>query len=377
MTNMKNKPIRILQIVPNMQSGGLENLIMNIYRNIDRNRVQFDFLVHYKEKKFFDDEIEKLGGKIYRFSLRNDNNLIKYIKELNKFYKKHPEYKVIHCHMSSIGFINFLIAKHNKINVRIAHSHNSSTDKTLKGRIKRIMMIPYKYVSTINYACSTEAGRFLYGKKFFEVIPNAIDCDKFKFSIENRTMIRKKYNINDNDILIGHIGRFNVQKNHTFLLEVFKETVKKNNNLKLMLIGDGELMPNVKKYISENNLDDKVIVTGVVADTWKYYSAFDIFVLPSLFEGLPVVGVEAQCSGVKCLFADNITRDVVISDVIEYRKLDKEIWEKEFLNFDKKNNLYRKKYKNIVEKSNFNITKLANFLEKEYIRRYQSEEDYI
>lgn len=374
---MKNKPIRILQIVPNMQSGGLENLIMNIYRNIDRNRVQFDFLVHYKEKKFFDDEIEKLGGKIYRFSLRNDNNLIKYIKELNKFYKKHPEYKVIHCHMSSIGFINFLIAKHNKINVRIAHSHNSSTDKTLKGRIKRIMMIPYKYVSTINYACSTEAGRFLYGKKFFEVIPNAIDCDKFKFSIENRTMIRKKYNINDNDILIGHIGRFNVQKNHTFLLEVFKETVKKNNNLKLMLIGDGELMPNVKKYISENNLDDKVIVTGVVADTWKYYSAFDIFVLPSLFEGLPVVGVEAQCSGVKCLFADNITRDVVISDVIEYRKLDKEIWEKEFLNFDKKNNLYRKKYKNIVEKSNFNITKLANFLEKEYIRRYQSEEDYI
>lgn len=369
---MKNNPIRILQIVPNMQSGGLENLIMNIYRNIDRNKVQFDFLVHYKERKFFDDEIEELGGKIFRFPLRDDNNIFKYIKELNRFYKDHPEYKVIHCHMSSIGFINFVIAKHNKINVRIAHSHNSSTDKTLKGRVKRLMMLPYKYLSTINYACSTESGKYLYGNKKFEIIPNAIDTNKFEYNEKYNEEIREKFKINMDDIVIGHIGRFNIQKNHIFLLKSFKEAVRKDNKLKLLLIGDGELMSTVKKYILDNELEKNVIVTGVVSDTWKYYSAFNIFALPSLFEGLPVVGVEAQCSGVKCIFADNITRDIVVSDLIEFKELNEEIWTNEFLSYKKSSNDSRKKYKDVVLKSKFNIKKLASYLEKEYIRRYSN-----
>lgn len=374
MIKMSKKPIRILQIVPNMQNGGLENLIMNIYRNIDRNKVQFDFLVHYQEKKFFDDEIEQLGGKIYRFSLRNNNNIFKYIIELNKFYKIHKEYKVIHCHMSSIGFINFVIAKHNGIKVRIAHSHNSSTDKTIKGRIKRIMIIPYKYISTINYACSKEAGKFLFGKKKFEMIPNAIETNKFEYNDKFDTEIRKKYGFNDEDIIIGHIGRFNIQKNHIFLLKAFKEAVKENRKLKLMLLGDGELMPLVKKYVCENDLEKSVIITGVVSDTWKYYSAFDVFSLPSLFEGLPVVGVEAQSSGVKCIFSDNITKDIVISDLIKYLELNKELWKNEFLNLSKSTPKQRKKYNNIVSKSQFNIKKLASYLEKEYIRRYNYDE---
>ncbi|MDD3341524.1 MAG: glycosyltransferase family 1 protein [Bacilli bacterium] len=361
-----NDPIRILQIVPNMQMGGLETFIMNLYRNMDRSKVQFDFLVHYQARKFFDDEIDDKGGKIYHFSLRDNNNIIKYIKELNKFYKNHPEYKVIHCHMSSIGFINFLIAKKNGIKVRIAHSHNSSTDSSIKGKVKRIMMLPYKYVSTINYACSTEAGKYLYGNKPFDMIPNAIDPKKFKFDEKNRDNLRKKYNIDKSNILIGHIGRFNIQKNHEFLLDSFSEALKENDNLRLMLIGDGELMPNVKKRIHQLNLQNYVTLTGVVDDSWKYYSAFDIFALPSIFEGLPVVGVEAQCSGVYCLFADNITKDVEISDRIEYLKLNKTVWKNKFINIDTKNR-NRNSYFNCINKSDFNINKISKYLEHEYL----------
>lgn len=370
--NMNNAPIRVLQIVPNMQNGGLENLIMNIYRNIDRSKVQFDFLVHYKERKFFDDEIEELGGRIFRLPLRNDNNLFKYVIDLNNFYKNHKEYKVIHCHMSSIGFINFLIAKHNGIKVRIAHSHNSNTDKTFKGRLKRIMMLPYKFASTINYACSTEAGKYLFGKQNFEMIPNAIDTKKFKFDNKFRKEIREKYDIDDSDILIGHIGRFNVQKNHMFIIESFNNALKKNKNLKLMLLGDGELMQNIKAKIRKMNLQDKIILTGVVSDAWKYYSAFDIFVLPSIFEGLPVVGVEAQCSGVKCLFADNITKDVEITNAIKYLPLDLEVWSEKYADFEFENIRNRKKYSKIVKESDFNIEKISKYLEEKYLEFYNN-----
>lgn len=365
---MSKYPIRILQIVPNMQSGGLENFIMNIYKNIDRNLVQFDFLVHYNEEKFFDKEILAMGGKIYRFSLRNDNNLIKYIVQLNKFYKNHKEYRVIHCHMSSIGFINFLIAKKNKVSIRIAHSHNSATDKTLKGRVKRFMMLPYKYVSTINYACSPEAGKYLYGNRSFEFIPNAVDTDKFRFLIDDRNEIRRKYGIDKDTVVIGHIGRFNVQKNHDFLIDMFKKYNSINPNSKLILIGNGELYDNVKKKVEENNLKENVIFTGVIKETWKYYSAFDIFVLPSLFEGLPVVGVEAQCSGVKCLFADNITKEVKVTDLIDYLKLELDTWVNAICNMDL--NYFRNDYYKIVKNTNFNIKTLAKRMQEKYIKLY-------
>lgn len=363
----KDKTIRILQIVPNMQAGGLENFIMNIYRDIDREKVQFDFLVHYMENKDYDNEIEKLGGKIYRFPLRNNNNIIKYVFQLNKFYKKHKEYKVIHCHMSSIGFINFLIAKKNKINVRIAHSHNSKTDKTIKGRLKKIMMLPYKYISTINFACSSEAGKFLFGNKKFEIVPNAIDVTKYKFSKSKRTEIRKKMGFEENDIVLGHIGRFNIQKNHEFLIKIFQKLYSKDKKYKLLLIGDGELKSNIENECKQYNILDGVIFTGVVSNTYDYYNAMDLFVLPSLFEGLPVVGVEAQANGLPCIFADNITRELDLT-YIKYLPLNEKIWikeiEGEYLN---KN---RKEKNKIIYDSDFNIHKLANKLENTYKNLY-------
>lgn len=363
--------IRILQIVPNMQAGGLESLIMNIYRNIDRNKVQFDFLVHYSERKHFDDEIESLGGKIYRLPLRDNNNIIKYIVQLNRFYKEHSEYKVIHCHMSSIGFINFLVAKRNGIKVRIAHSHNSATDGSVKGKIKRLMMLPYKYVTTKNYACSTEAGKYLYGKKEFEIIPNSIDVKKYIFSKEKREEIRKKYNIPNDAIVLGHIGRFNVQKNHAFLIEVFKNLVDNSNkNYYLLLVGDGELKSKIEELVNQYNIEDKVIFTGVVSDTWNYYSCMDAFLLPSLFEGLPVVGVEAQANGLSVLLADNITREVEINDNVYYIKNNISEWVENVEKMQIKKFEERFECNKNVLNTNFNISFLAKKLEKEYEELY-------
>lgn len=361
------KPIRVLQIVPNMQQGGLENFIMNIYRNIDRQKVQFDFLVHYQKRQFFDNEIEKLGGKIYRFSLRDDNNIIKYIIELNKFYREQNEYKVIHCHMSSIGFINFLIAKKNGIKVRIAHSHNSSTDKTVKGRIKRIMMLPYKYVSTLNYACSNDAGRYLYGNKKYIIIPNAIDTDKFKFNEDKRKKYKEKLNINDKQFVIGHIGRFNIQKNHKFIISVFNKYLKINNEAILLLIGDGELLKEIKSLCKKLNIEKSVIFMRNIKNIYDYYNIMDLFILPSFFEGLPVVGIEAQTNGLNCLFSDNITEEVKVSDKVEYLKLNCDVWVKKIDEYSKKNQVDRiNSYKKILN-SKFEITKLAKEMEKNYI----------
>lgn len=240
--------IRVLQIVPNMQAGGLENFIMNIYRKIDRESIQFDFLVHYKERKHFDDEIEKLGGKIYRMTLRDDNNIFKYMADLNSFYKEHPEYKIIHCHMSSIGFINFFIAKKNGVKVRIAHSHNSNTEKNIKGFIKSVLIKPLKYISTHNFACSSEAGKFLFGKRQFEVIPNAIDMELYRFNSETRKQERERLNI-ENKLVVGHIGRFELQKNHKYIIDVFKEVIKVDESIVLLLAGDGSLIEKIKLYV--------------------------------------------------------------------------------------------------------------------------------
>lgn len=357
--------IRVLQIVPNMQAGGLENFIMNIYRKIDRESIQFDFLVHYKERKHFDDEIEKLGGKIYRMTLRDDNNIFKYMADLNSFYKEHPEYKIIHCHMSSIGFINFFIAKKNGVKVRIAHSHNSNTEKNIKGFIKSVLIKPLKYISTHNFACSNEAGKFLFGKRQFEVIPNAIDMELYRFNSETRKQERERLNI-ENKLVVGHIGRFELQKNHKYIIDVFKEVIKVDESAVLLLAGDGSLIEKIKLYVKKINIESNVKFLGVVKDANKLYQAMDCFILPSFFEGLPVVGIEAQVSGLRCLFSSAITKEVKISQLTKFlgiKKKNIEEWKENILNFEKydRENIY-----DAVKDSKYNIKTMVSFIQNFY-----------
>ena len=358
------EPIRVLQVVPNMNSGGLENLIMNIYRNIDRSKVQFDFIVHYEKRGFFDDEIESLGGKIYRFSVREDNNIIKYVKDLNLFFKNHPEYRVVHGHMASLGFIYLGIAKKYKVPVRIAHSHGTSHLRTIKGYIKFFTFKLVKYESNVNFACSTEAGKYLFGnKRKFEFIPNAIDMDKFEYDEEIRKEYRHKLDL-DGKLVLGHVGRFNLQKNHNFLLDIYSEIVKQNSNTILLLIGNGELEDEIKSKISKLNLEKHVKLLGIRKDVNKIYQAMDIFLMPSLFEGLPLTGIEAQASRLKCFFADTITREVIITDNTEFLPLN--ISAKEWADKIMKNSLYDRKSVKIINQD-FNIKNIYKKMQNRYI----------
>lgn len=367
------KPIRILHIVSNMQQGGIENFIMNVYRNIDRDKVQFDFLVHYKKKFYFDDEIEKLGGKIYRFSFMEDKKLIKYISELKTFFEQHKEYRVIHAHMGSLGGIYLNIAKKSGVPIRIAHSHGASHLNTLKGYIKFFMNKGFKYAANIYWACSTEAGIYMFGnKKKFELIPNAIDIEKFNYNISIRNEVREELSLKDN-LVVGNIGRFNLQKNHLFLLDIFDEIHRINPNTVLLLIGNGELEKNIKEKINELKLNSAVKLLGIRNDVNRIYQAMDLFLMPSLFEGLPLTGVEAQVSKLKCFFSDAITKEVAITNNVKFIPLS--LSAKEWAEIILKEAQYNRELVNI-ENDRFDITKLSKELQERYIKLNESSENF-
>ena len=361
---------RILHVVPNMDSGGIENLIMNIYRNIDRTKIQFDFIVHYNRKCFFDDEIESLGGKIYRFPVLEDKNIFKYINSLKKFFKEHKEYKVIHGHMASLAYIYLGIAKKNGIPIRIAHSHGTSHLKSLKGYVKYIMFKFAKYNANYYYACSTEAGEYLFGKKYnFEFIPNAIELDRFKYNLLTRNKIRKELKI-ENNIVIGHVGRFNLQKNHEFLIDIFSKIVKQVPNAVLILVGKGELENTIKDKVLTMGIHDNVKFLGVRKDIANIYQGFDLFLMPSIFEGLPLTGIEAQESGLPCIFSDSITKEVKISDYAFFYSLKKSA--EEWSNFVlSKINLKRQNAK--INDELFDIKKMSKKMEKKYLNFYNKD----
>lgn len=375
MKNSNKEPVRILQILPGGKvNGGIENFVMNYYRNIDRNHVQFDFLVHYKEKGYFDDEIKKLGGKIYYFSVREDKRVFKYIKDLVKFFREHREYKIIHGHMPGLAIIYFFIAKICKISVRISHSHVTTTENTFKGIILRHLIKLIKYFSNCYFACSMEAGKFMFGRKKFEIIHNAIDIEKFTFNLEKRKEIRKKLGL-ENNFVIGHVGRFDLQKNHEFIVEVFNEVYKKNNNVRLLLIGEGILKEKIKTKVKKLGLENKVIFNKVVSNVNDYMCAMDIFLLPSIFEGLGIVGIEAQATGLFSIFSDVVPKEVEVSNLCKFISLkNKEKWVEVINNFltssfkREKNN-----YLEVIQNSGYDIKIESLKLEKKYIEIYERE----
>lgn len=308
---MAQEPIRVLIVNGKMICGGIESFIMNIYRHIDRTKLQFDFLVHYAQRFFYDDEIERLGGKIHRLTFRNDNNFFKYKKDLANFFRSHPEYQIVWGQMEGLASIYLKAAKKAGVKTTIAHSHITSAEKSLKGLVKRFLRRNvYKYAD-YRFACSTEAGKYLFKNHDFTLIPNAIDTQRFAYNEAVRIRIREEKGWTDK-FVVGHIGRFNEQKNHRYLIEIFDEYHKLNANSALCLCGDGELMPEIKKLVESKGLTENVCFTGNIPNVNEFYQAFDCFVMPSLYEGLPVSGVEAQTSGLPCLFADTITREVAL-----------------------------------------------------------------
>ena len=361
---------RILQIVPNMHSAGLENLLMNIYRNVDRNKIQFDFLVHYSGKYDFDDEITEMGGKIYHFPVMEDKNIVRYYLELIKFFKQHPEYKVIHGHMPSLGFIYMNAAKKAGVPVRIMHSHNASASNNLKGKVKGIAVKFAKYPSNYLLACSEKAGEFQYGKSEFKVMHNAIDAKKFSYNPKIRDEVRKELGLFD-EIAFLHIGRFTKQKNHNFLLDIFDAFLKLEPNSKLFLMGEGELLQEIRELVINKKLSDKVIFLGVRKDAWRIYQACDMFLLPSLHEGLPVVGIETQAAGLMSIMADTVTTEVDITGLVRFVPLESSAaeWANEIQAIRKSGIERTDTYEKIVE-AGYDMCHEASKIQDMYINLY-------
>ncbi len=358
-------PFRILHVVPNMHRAGLETLIMNIYRNIDRSKIQFDFLVHYSQRFDYDNEIEALGGKIHRLSVRSDHNFLKYLADLKRFFKEHPEYTVVHGHMESLGFLYSRAAKKAGVKTIIAHSHNALIEPTLKGHIKNQLNKPWKSYANVLFACSEKAGDFMFRGAPYTVINNGVKCEDFVWNPKERESIRTELGVGNKTVL-GHIGRFDPQKNHSFLLDIFAAYLKKNENAVLLLVGEGALRQSVQEKVDKLGISDSVKFLGVRSDISRLYQAMDLFLLPSLFEGLPVVGVEAQSAGLPMLTADTVTKELCVTDLVEMLPLDAplDVWTAKIDEM-----LETKIRRNTLEEMNaagFNIRKTADFLQDYY-----------
>lgn len=325
--------IRILQVVNIMDRAGLETMLMNYYRNIDRTKVQFDFLTHRAEKGAYEDEIIGMGGRVYHAPRLYPQNYPQYFKYMKEFFEEHPEYKIIHSHIDAMSYFPLKAAKNSRVPVRIAHSHSSRFDKDMKLPIKFIAQKNIVRVATNNCACGEVAGRFMFRNQPFEIIRNAVEVGTFKYNESVRIKKREELRLGDK-FVVGHVGRYCYIKNQMFLIDIFNEITKFKSNANLILVGKGEDQKKIERKIEELNLEKKVTLLIDRSDVNELYQAMDVFVMPSLFEGLPVVGIEAQANGLPCLVSDRISKELLITNNIEMLSLDlgEKIWAEKILN---------------------------------------------
>lgn len=324
--------IRVLQCVNDMHRAGLETMLMNYFRHMDRDQVTFDFLTHRPWKSDYDDEILSLGGKVYYAPRLLPQNYPAYFRYMKDFFREHPEYRIVHSHIDAMSYLPLAAAKRAGIPVRIAHSHNTSIDPDFKYLLKMFFRNRLNSVATDCLACGTEAGQFLFKGKPFTVIPNAIDTSLFRFDEAIRKKVRSELQVDDS-FVIGCVGRLTYQKNLPFLLDIFREIAQANSDSILLIIGGGEDEESLRKTAMEYGISGRVRFLGVRDDVNQLYQAMDVFAMPSRYEGLPVVGVEAQVSGLPCFFSANITRELQLSDHAFFLPIDQTgEWVKQILN---------------------------------------------
>lgn len=358
-------------VIGRMNRAGAETMIMNIYRNIDRNNVQFDFAVHTKERADYDDEIISLGGRIFRFPEYKVYNAISYKKAWNDFFKEHNgEFCAVHGHLGSSAALYLSVAK--KFNVfTIAHSHNCVTGLT--GILYRILCYPQRFIADAFFGCSQAAGIDRFGKyvaenpKLYKNINNGIAAEKYIYNPKIRNDYRNKFRV-ENKFVIGHIGRLTKVKNHKFLLEIFSEIKKQRNNAVLMLVGRGELETEIRHYAEKLNITKDVVFCSVRDDVSNLLQSFDVFVFPSIYEGLPVTILEAQASGLPCVVSYAVP-DAAIITPQNFKKLSLKKSAAEWANYVIE--LYEavertNTYESVVNR-NFDVVATAKQLENFYI----------
>lgn len=336
MEENKTNPERVAHIIGKWVGGGVEAVVMNYYRHIDKTKIQFDFICDEDSTNIPYEEIECLGGRV--ILVPPYQKIFDYQKKLIKIFKEN-KYTIVHSHINTLSVFPLRAAKKAGVKVRIAHSHSTSNKKEWKKNLVKNILKPFAKVYATDYMCCSElAGRYLFGNKTYDegkvyLLNNAIELDKFAYNEEIRKRKRKELNIDDDTLVIGHVGRFVAQKNHTFLIDIFNEVYKENRNSVLLLVGQGPLQDQMKQKVQKLGLTNSVKFLNQRADVNELYQVFDVFLLPSLYEGLGMVLIEAQCAGCVCFASSEIPNMVKMTENFRFLKLNEEIrkWKNEIL----------------------------------------------
>lgn len=359
---------RILCIVGSMNAGGAETFLMKVYRQLDKTKYQMDFAVAIEEKGYYDDEILKMGGKIFHVTpkskgfFQNFNNIRRIVHENNYRY-------VLRTSQHSLSALELFSAWLGGAKTRVFRSSNSNTMTTSKKQLllhKLCFFMP-RFFANVRIAPSTEAAEFMFGgncvkKKKTTLLHNGIDLSVYRYSETDREQIRKEFNIPGNAFVIGHVGRFQTQKNHQFLLDIFSHVCKENENALLLLVGKGELEEKIREKATALGILDRIIFTGVRSDVPALLSAMDVFVFPSLYEGMPNTVIEAQATGLPCVISDTLTKEANVTGLVTYLPLENPAtWGKQAINSVQKE---RTNTHAIFEEAGYDIQSVADHFVK-------------
>lgn len=376
---MQQEPIRVLQIVGRMDRGGIETMIMNLYRNIDRSKVQFDFLAHYGREAVYNEEIRALGGRIYEMPALKDENhvyywrLFAYLKALRKFFREHREYRVIHGHMTNTASLYLPIARKNGVTCRIVHSHSTKGKAGLLGVVTNLLQRPVHKHATHFFACSEGAKAWLYPQRLIDagqvrILANAVDAQKFRFNGDIRQRMRQELELGD-CLTVVCVARFRPEKNQTFLIDVLGELVKIREDVVLVFAGEGPCEDAVKEKAKACGLGRFIRFLGMRTDVPDVLQAADVFALPSLFEGMPVTAIEAQAAGLRCVVSEGLTEEMNALGMVEYVPHDPVLWAKKLATAGSQ--LRQDTYQQIVDQG-YDIHTTAPWLENFYLENHNA-----
>lgn len=388
-----NQPTIVLHVVGRLDIGGAESRIMDLYRNIDREKVQFHFMQHTSDKCAFEEEVLSLGGKVYHVPRFNVKNYFEYKKAWKEFFTGHPEIKVVHGHMTSTAAMYLPIAKKAGVQVTIAHARSAGVDPGIKGKITNFLRRNLYKKCDYRFACSKLAGEAVFGnqkeeKRKAKFIPNAIEVAKFAFDIETRDSVRQELGIT-NKYVIGHVGRFAPMKNHSYMLEILEQCIKIEKEINLsetvmMFLGDGPLKEEIQQKAAEKGIASRILFMGNKKDVYRYYQAMDYFLLPSFYEGLPGTAIEAQASGLPGIISDAVTEEAVVTDLMQMRSVKEDacVWAEEIMIerqkywmaresmcVEKQDSVIKARgsYAEIVKKAAFDVIEQAKRMEEFYL----------
>jgi glycosyltransferase involved in cell wall biosynthesis len=368
--------IRVLHVLSSLGGGGVESMLYNYYTHLNRDEIQFDFIVHGEKVGMLEEKFLEMGSKIYHVKPKKEG-LLQNLSQIKRILYSQPRYDVVHCHQNLISFVPLYFAKKAGINTRIAHSHTTFSGK---GTGREFINSVFRFLLKINanqfFACSVDAAKCLFGEKKYiedkvDIIPNAIDESFYRFNPLIRNKVRRELHIEDK-FVIGHVGRFSKEKNQKFVLQIFKEIYQLNKNSVLLLIGDGELEQETKQLASSFSASKNIVFLGLRKDVNYILQAMDCFILPSLHEGFGIVLLEAQAAGLKCLASTAVPKETNVAGLVDFLELNagSNHWAECILNYQ---HVYERKAQ--TQKfiaSNYDIRQASNYLEKLYLNLFNS-----